>query len=103
VAVDHFTLSNSIWFLGMLVVGGMGSVLGAVLGAISIRLLDLAVLAVGPQIGNVFPSIAAVATASLAPTVFGFIMMLFLIFEPRGLSHLWNKIRSIYHMWPFSY
>jgi branched-chain amino acid transport system permease protein len=103
VAVDHFTLANSIWFLGMLVVGGMGNILGAVLGAVSIRLLDLAVLAVGPQMGNVFPSIAAVATASLAPTVFGLTMMLFLIFEPRGLSHLWEKIRSIYRMWPFSY
>jgi branched-chain amino acid transport system permease protein len=103
VSVDHFTLMNSVWYLGMVVIGGLGSVLGAILGTVFIRLLDITVLTIGPEIGNIFPSIAAIATASLAPMAFGLSMMLFLIFEPRGLSHLWGKIRSIYRMWPFSY
>lgn len=102
-SVDHFTLIDSVWFLGMLVVGGLGSVFGAVIGAIFIRSLDYLVVAVGPWIGEAFPSLAPSATASLAPTVFGLVMMLFLIFEPRGLAHLWEKIKALYRLWPFSY
>jgi len=103
VSVEHFTLMNSIWYLGMIVVGGLGSVLGSILGTVFIRFLDFSVLAIGPMIGEIFPSIAALATASLGPTVFGLTMMLFLIFEPRGLAHLWDKLRFLYRIWPFSY
>ncbi|MBU2552648.1 MAG: branched-chain amino acid ABC transporter permease [Proteobacteria bacterium] len=103
VSVDHFTLMDSIWFLGMLVVGGMGSISGAVMGTIFIRVLDILVKAIGPWLGEFFPSLAGAATAALAPTVFGLIMMLFLVFEPRGLAHMWERVKSFYRLWPFSY
>lgn len=103
VAVDHFTLLDSIWFLGMIVVGGLGSVSGAVMGTVFIRVLDILVKEIGPWLGEVFPSIAGAATASLGPTVFGLVMMLFLVLEPRGLAHRWERVKAFYRLWPFPY
>jgi len=103
VSVDHFTLMDSIWFLGMLVVGGMGSVPGAIMGVIFIRLLDILVKIMGPWLGEAVPTFAGAATASLAPTVFGLAVMLFLIFEPRGLAHRWERIKAAWRLWPFSF
>jgi len=103
VSVDHFTLMDSIWQLGMLVVGGMGSIPGAVMGTVFIRVLDILVKDIGPFLGEMIPSLAGAATAAMAPTVFGLVMMLFLIFEPRGLAHMWDRIKSFCRMWPFSY
>ena len=103
VSVEHFSLMDSIWFLGMIVVGGMGSIPGAVMGTIFIRVLDILVKEIGPLLGEIVPSLAGTATAALAPTVFGLVMMLFLVFEPRGLAHLWERIKNFYRMWPFSY
>jgi branched-chain amino acid transport system permease protein len=35
--------------------------------------------------------------------VFGFLIVLFLIFEPRGLAEIWNRIKNFFRLWPFSY
>ena len=101
--VDHFTLGDSIWYLGMVIVGGVGSVPGAIFGTIFIRTLDLLVKNIGPWLGTVVPSLAGVAAAALDPFVFGLVILLFLIFEPRGLAHRWEMIKSYFRLWPFSY
>lgn len=102
--VDHFTLFDSIWYLGMIIVGGMGSVPGAVFGTCFIRILDLAVKIIGPKLGEVLPAALAVsASAALGPFVFGLVILLLLIFDPRGLSHRWEVFKSSYRLWPFSY
>ena len=101
--IDYFTLIDSIWYLGMVIVGGMGSVPGAIFGTIFIRTLDLLVKNIGPWLGTVVPSLAGVAAAALGPFVFGLVILLFLIFEPRGLAHRWEMIKSYFRLWPFSY
>ncbi|RJP56738.1 MAG: branched-chain amino acid ABC transporter permease [Deltaproteobacteria bacterium] len=101
--IDYFLLSDSIWYLGMVIVGGMGSVPGAVFGTVFIRTLDLLVKNIAPWLGTVVPSLAGVAAAALGPFVFGLIILVFLIFEPRGLAHRWEVIKSYFRLWPFSY
>lgn len=99
-SVDQFPFMDSVWYLSMLIVGGMGSTTGAILGAVSLKLLDELVTIVGPILSAV---IAAQAAASLALITRGLIIILFLIFEPRGLAHRWGMIKTYFRLWPFSH
>jgi branched-chain amino acid transport system permease protein len=96
----QFPFIDSVWYLGMLIVGGMGSTVGAIFGAVSLKLLDEAVTIAGPILSAV---VAPQAAASLALISRGVVIMLFLIFEPRGLAHRWEIIKSYYRLWPFSH
>jgi branched-chain amino acid transport system permease protein len=98
--LDQFPFINSVWYLGMLIVGGMGSIPGAIFGAVSLKLLDEVVTILGPVFSSI---VAAQAAASLALISRGVVIMLFLIFEPRGLAHRWDMIRAYYRLWPFSH
>jgi branched-chain amino acid transport system permease protein len=98
--LDQFPFMNSVWYLGMLIVGGMGSIPGAIFGAVSLKVLDELVTIVGPVLSAV---VAAQAAASLALISRGVVIMLFLIFEPRGLAHRWDRIKGYYRLWPFSH
>jgi branched-chain amino acid transport system permease protein len=102
-STDIFPFMNSVWYLGMLIVGGMGSMTGVIFGVVSLKLLDELVTIVGPMLAAVFPVIAAQAAASLALIMRGLVIILFLIFEPRGLMHRWELIKAYYRRWPFSY
>jgi branched-chain amino acid transport system permease protein len=99
-SVDQFPFMDSVWYLGMLIVGGMGSTSGAIMGAISLKLLDELVTIVGPILSAV---VAAQAAASLALITRGLVIILFLIFEPRGLAHRWGMIKAYFRLWPFSH
>jgi branched-chain amino acid transport system permease protein len=99
-SVDHFPFINSVWYLGMLIVGGEGSIAGAIFGAVSLKLLDELVTIVGPILSAV---VAAQAAASLGLIMRGLVIILFLIFEPRGLVHRWEMIKAYFKLWPFSY
>jgi branched-chain amino acid transport system permease protein len=94
---------KSFWYLGMLVIGGLGSTLGAVLGVIFVQLLDELVIAISPTIGAALPAIGAQVFAALGQIVFALAIILFLVFEPRGLSHRWQIFKASYRLWPFSY
>jgi branched-chain amino acid transport system permease protein len=96
----QFPFFDSVWYLGMLIVGGMGSTTGAIFGAVSLRLLDELVTIVGPILSAV---VAPQAAASLALISRGVVIILFLIFEPRGLAHRWELIKAYYRLWPFSH
>ncbi|MEI9476075.1 MAG: branched-chain amino acid ABC transporter permease [Deltaproteobacteria bacterium] len=99
-SVDQFPFMDSVWYLGMLIVGGMGSTAGAIFGAVSLKLLDELVTVVGPILSA---AVAAQAAASLALISRGLIIILFLIFEPRGLAHRWGMIKAYCRLWPFSH
>jgi branched-chain amino acid transport system permease protein len=99
-SVDQFPFMDSVWYLGMLIVGGMGSVTGAIFGAVALKLLDELVTIVGPILSA---AVAAQAAASLALITRGLVIILFLIFEPRGLAHRWGMIKAYFRLWPFSH
>ncbi len=96
---EHFSLMDSIWYLGMLVVGGLGSTSGAVFGVIFISLLSKGTSLLAAQMPILGPQVAS----TIGIIVFGLILVLFLIFEPRGLSHRWEIFKKFYRIWPFSY
>jgi len=98
--VDQFPFMNSVWYLGMLIVGGMGSTMGAILGVVSLKLLDELVTIVGPILAAV---VAPQAAASLSLIMRGLVLIVFLIFEPRGLAHRWQMVKAYFQLWPFSH
>jgi len=104
VSVDFFTLRESIWYLGMIIVGGLGSVPGTVFGVVFIRVLELVVQWLGPLFAAVFPEyIAGAIKNGASHMIFGLAILVFLIFEPLGLAHRWEIFKHFYRRWPFSY
>lgn len=96
---ETFPLILSIFFLAAVIVGGMGTVLGCVLGAIFMTLVpELLKLVVGwlPLGPNAMQFLSPVRTI-----VFGSLIVLFLIVEPHGLAEVWRRIRRLFHLWPF--
>ena len=100
VSIEQFPFMDSVWYLGMLIVGGMGSTAGAIFGVIALKLLDELVTAAGPILAA---AVAPQAAASLALISHGLIIIIFLIFEPRGLHHRWEMVRNYFRLWPFSH
>jgi len=99
-SVDLFPFMDSVWYLGMLIVGGMGSTLGALFGAIALKLLDELVTVVGPGLSAI---VAPQAAASMGLIAHGLVIIIFLIFEPRGLAHRWELVGAYFRLWPFSH
>jgi len=104
---EHFTLMDSVWYLGMVVVGGLGSIMGAIFGAAFIRLLEYFVTAVAPILEGLLPEGLAGGYAiyifvGLGALTFGMSMILFLIFQPRGINHAWRVFLSSLRLHPFS-
>jgi branched-chain amino acid transport system permease protein len=103
ISPDDFTFMGSIWYIGMLIIGGAGSTLGPFFGAVFISGLREICVIVGPYISSMIPQIGAQISASLVEMTFGVTIILFLVFEPRGLSHRWEILKESYRLWPFSY
>lgn len=103
IQVDQFTLWLSLWYLGMLIVGGMGSILGAIIGTVVIQLFQEFITYLGPQISEIelFSQIGAHIVFSSMNMLLGLMIIVFVIFEPRGLVHRLNIIKESYRIWPF--
>jgi len=100
---DQFTLKDSVWWLGMLIIGGMGSTLGAVMGTVFFKLLDVLTYYISPALSAAFPQLPTNIYFAVSLVVFSLAIILFLIFEPRGLSHRWGIFKASYRLWPYSY
>lgn len=99
---ETFNLIDSIIFLGMLVIGGLGSNLGPIFGTVVVELLIEAATLLGPVVSALFPYTAVGAVQALRPLFFGVALMLFLIFEPRGLAYRWQLLKASWRLRPFS-
>ncbi len=97
-----YGLEESVLFLGMLVIGGLGTNLGPFLGAIFIILVEDFALWLGASLAETFPAQAAQLLTSFRPLFFGLVLVLFLIFEPRGLAHRWRLMKASWRLRPFA-
>lgn len=104
IGVESFTLMDSVWWIGMAIIGGLGSITGSLLGVLFLSSLKQLVLIWGPGlIGEYLPMMAIGAAGGLLTVIFGLAILLFLIFEPRGLYHRWEIVKASYRLWPFAY
>ncbi len=102
ISPENFPITVAIDYLGMIIIGGMGSILGSIFGAVFITLLpELLRLLVVPLSAS-FPQLTALF-ASLRMGVFGLTIVLFLVFEPDGMAARWHTIKNYWKLYPFSY
>lgn len=102
VSAEGFTIMLSIQFLGMVIIGGLGSVMGTLLGtAFMVLLPELMAAGVG-LVGDSLPGLTQ-ALAYIREMAIGLAIILFLIFEPDGLAHRWKMIKAYWKLYPFSY
>jgi branched-chain amino acid transport system permease protein len=99
VSVEAFSLFLTIQYVAMIIIGGIGSLLGALAGAVFVTLfpywIEAALFAL-PGARRYAGEVFAVNYAA-----FGLVMMLFLLFEPLGLVGIWRRIQSYFLLWPF--
>ncbi len=102
ISPENFPVTVAIDYLGMIIIGGMGSILGSIFGAVFITLLpELLRLAIGP-LSSSFPQLTTLF-ASLRMGVFGLAIVLFLVLEPDGMAARWHTIKNYWKLYPFSY
>jgi len=99
---ENFTLMDSVLYIGMIIIGGLGTATGPIFGVIFIRMLQQGITFIAPVLENTF-TLPAGFTTGIGPMVFGLAIILFLILEPRGLAHRWQLFKAAYRLWPFSY
>ena len=100
--IESFTLHQSISYLAMAIVGGLGTLTGSFFGPTAIKALDLGVEMLSEWSANFMPATMNLATA-LRPLSFGLVIVLFLMFEPRGIANWWRIVRTYVKLWPFRY
>ena len=105
--IEEFHLLVSFQILGMVIIGGMGSVLGSFLGAAFITLLpifiNLGISFVNHRIVDLSKVFTLDLMANVENMIFGALIIFFLAVEPFGLARLWNTIKDYLRLWPFPY
>lgn len=99
---ERFTIETSIFYLAVIIIGGLGSVSGSIYGAIFMTLLPATLTNIGRSLEGLMPNMATVIPF-LQQAVFGLVIILFLIFEPEGIAKLWRNVKDYFRLWPFSY
>lgn len=106
VSAEGFTIFLSVQFLAMIVIGGMGSVMGAIMGTVFIVLLPEIIETATTAINNL-PQLANTDLLEALPfikeTAIGLAIVVFLIYEPDGLRHRWLLIKAYWKYYPFSH
>ncbi|MBY6146878.1 branched-chain amino acid ABC transporter permease [Mameliella alba] len=93
---ETFGINESLRLLLMVVVGGMGSLLGAVLGAIFITALPFGISLLRSALPDGIAN-----QAGLEPLLFGVVIVLVLIYEPEGMAGRWHKFRLFLETFPY--
>jgi branched-chain amino acid transport system permease protein len=102
---DEFGLSMSIEYVAMIVIGGVATIYGPVLGALFITIVPHLIEQWSDKIPGVAtePGESGITVFALNQALFGVLIIGFLLFEPRGLAAIWLRIRTYFQAWPFSY
>ncbi|MCX8127004.1 MAG: branched-chain amino acid ABC transporter permease, partial [Dehalococcoidia bacterium] len=99
IRVDQFTVFESIWYLGMVIIGGAGSTAGAVMGVLFLRLISQLLHMM--SLGQWLPSLGASFWTSVTYAIYGAAIVIFVSFQPYGLIAIWRKWQARYKRWPF--
>ena len=101
VSVEAFSLFMTMEFIAMICIGGLGSILGAVMGTIFIVILPYLIDASVDLFS--IPDRLSTYMFAVKYSSFGLIMIIFLVLEPGGLVGIWQRLRDYFLLWPFKY
>jgi len=111
VSPEHFHFGWSLWLVGVILIGGVGSIHGVIFGSLFMTLIPeglkflIFVLTQNPFFIDLMPFLPLLLEKFLyvKEAAFGLAIVLFLIYEPNGLSYRWWQIKNYFNLWPFSY
>jgi branched-chain amino acid transport system permease protein len=103
VSVEQFTLFNAIWMIAMMIVGGLGSITGALIGTVMIQLAREGVTSLGPSFVQWVPAVGQDFVFAAMNVLLGTVIILFLLFEPKGVMYRIEITKRAYRLWPFPY
>jgi len=98
--IEEFNLMLSFHLLGMIIIGGMGTIMGSFFGAGFMILLPIFINQTLTTFLDVVPSDLR---TNIELFVFGGLIIFFLIVEPFGMARLWQTIKDKLRLWPFPY
>jgi branched-chain amino acid transport system permease protein len=99
---ERFTLDVSILYLAMVIVGGLGSVAGSIYGAAFMIALPAYIQELSSTFRGSLEFVARELPA-IQQLIFGATIIVFLIFEPRGIARIWQRAKDHFRLWPFRY
>jgi branched-chain amino acid transport system permease protein len=102
ISPETFPVTVAIDYLGMIIIGGLGSILGSIYGAIFITLLPELLRMGTSSLSGSFPELVN-NLAAMKELVFGLLVVIFLIFEPNGMAARWHSIKNYWKLYPFSH
>ena len=102
ISPEHFPWFLSLWLVGVILIGGVGSIHGAIFGSIfMVVVMEVLQLAIMP-LADTFPKLL-IDFLFIKEAAFGLAICVFLIYEPNGLAYRWWQIKNYFNLWPFSY
>jgi branched-chain amino acid transport system permease protein len=96
---ERYTFGISIAYLAMIIIGGLGSVSGSIYGAIFVIALPAWLTQLSNQVGFITER----KVPAIQSVIFGLSIVLFLVFEPKGLARIWSRTKDYLRLWPFRY
>jgi branched-chain amino acid transport system permease protein len=102
ISPEHFPWFWSLWLVGVILIGGVGSIHGTVFGSIfMVVVMELLQFAVMP-LADSYPKLL-MDFLFIKEAAFGLAICAFMIFEPNGLAYRWWQTKNYLNLWPFSY
>jgi len=98
--IEEFNVMTSFALMGMIIIGGLGTLLGSFLGAGFFVILPIAI---NLSLGTFMVVVPADILANIESINFGGLIVFFLIVEPYGMARLWHTIKDKMRLWPFPY
>jgi branched-chain amino acid transport system permease protein len=111
VSIGDFKFTESLLFLGIVVIGGINSVAGVFMGGILVRSITFGVVhhlipwledmfMTGPWYGVLPLSDLSGRFGGIIPLFLGIMFILVFTFSPSGMVGWWDKLKTYYRVWP---
>ena len=97
---EHFNIFVSINYVFMVVIGGIGRLWGPVLGAVIVILIPEGLRLLTASVGQILPAYV-IYTEQTKLIIFGLIVTVLLIAEPRGVIAIWDRVKTYVQSWPY--
>ncbi len=102
ISPEHFPWFWSLWLVGVILIGGVGSIHGTIFGSLfMVIIMEALQLAVMP-LADIWPKLL-MDFLFIKEAMFGLAICAFMIFEPNGIAYRWWQGKNYFNLWPFSY
>lgn len=103
ISYEQFSLELSILYLSMILIGGFGTILGSIYGAIFVVIVPEILSNLATGLNRMLSVDVSNSLAIINQGIFGLFIVIFLMFKSEGLIKFWRDIRDYFKLWPYSY